>query len=124
MKARKIQAKKDVIFGEVLAQTGSPAKAIKILEPETYNRNPAYARTKANRIVKRIENRPDIQAKIQQKLEKMENPALKTIKKAITSADEKLATDTSWRVIEHLRGKPTQRTQNLNVTAKIEDIFA
>ena len=69
MKASKIRQRKDIKFAEVLAETGSPIKALKQLEPETYNRNPAYARTKANRIVKRIEKNPDIQSKIQQKLD-------------------------------------------------------
>ena len=108
---------KDEVFAEVMARTNKPVEAIKASYPEDYERNPAYARTKADRMLQR----PQIQEKITQKLNKMTPKALKTINKLITSDDESIATQNSWRVIEHIRGRPTQTSKNLNVSVNLED---
>lgn len=117
---QKIKAQKEDVFTDVMAATGSPAKAIKASHPEVYEHSPANARNRANRLLKK----PEIQTKIQSKLEKMQPKALKAIDRAITSDDENLATNTAKWVVEQVRGKATQRTVNLSATVSIEDYLS
>lgn len=106
----------DQRFVETLQETNSPLQAMIAAEPALADKK-AYAAVKANRMLKRS----DVQERIQKKLETMYNPALKTIKSAINSDNEQIAVNTSFRVIEHLRGTPVKRNLNVTATANIED---
>jgi len=110
------QEKKHEIFAEVYAKTNSPSKAMLTIEPGL---KPNYASVKAQRMLKKT----DVQGKIQLNLEKMHKTALKTIDKMLVSDNEAIASANSWRVIEHLRGKPIARNLNVNATANIEDVL-
>lgn len=101
-------------FVEVLTRTNSPSKAMLAAQPHLTKE---YAKVKAQRMLKK----PDVQAKIQKKLEIMRPKALKTIDKMLTSDNEQIATANAWRVVEHLRGKPVARNLNMSVSATIED---
>lgn len=107
------------LFAEVVTRTGSPKAAIIAIEPELANK-PAYAANKGLRMMRRS----DVQEKIQKKLEIMQPKALKRIKELVMSDDEAIATANSWKVVEHLRGKPVGRNLNINASASIEDALS
>lgn len=110
------QEKRDEIFAEVYAKTNSPSKAMIAAEPALKD-NPHYAAVKANRTLKKS----DIQHKIQQKLEKQAKTAMKNVDDLLISDDETIKAQTTWRVIEQLRGKPVARNLNMNAQVTIED---
>jgi hypothetical protein len=104
------------VFAEVYAYTKSPGKAMLAAQPDLVT-NKNYANVKAHRMLAK----KDVQAKIQENLEKMSKKAIKRIDSLIQSDDESIATTNSWRTIEHLRGKPVARNLNVNATTTIED---
>lgn len=112
----KLTDKQEETFVEVLAATNSPSKAVLAMQPELVAKK-NYAAVKGQQMLKR----KDIQEKIQLKLEKMAPKANKRIESLIMSDNEQVATVNSWRVIEHLRGKPVARNLNLNAKVNIED---
>ena len=103
-------------FAEVYAHTKSAQKAMIAAEPNLITKK-NYANVKGHRMLAKA----DIQTKIQKNLEKMSKPATKRIAELIQSDDESIATANSWKVIEHIRGKPLARNVNLNATLTIED---
>lgn len=115
-----IKEQKDELFSEVMARTASPSKAIAAAYPDTYERNKAYAGVKANRMLQK----PDIQAKINQKLEKMAPKALKRAQELISSDNEAVATANIWKTVEHIRGKPIARNINSNINMTVEDAIS
>lgn len=103
-------------FTDARAANYSPAKAMIVAQPElALNKN--YANVKGRRLLKKT----DVQEKIQKKMERMSNKAIKRIDTLIQSDDESIATTNSWRVVEQVRGKAVTRSINLNATATIED---
>ncbi len=104
------------VFAEVYAATNQPLQAMLAAQPSLVT-NKRYAAVKAQRTLQK----KDIQIKIQENLEKMSKNANKRIAQLITSEDESIATTNSWRVIEHLRGKPIARNLNVNASVSIED---
>lgn len=113
---KQLQDKRNDVFAEAFVKTNSPSTAMRALEPDL---KPAYASVKAQRMLKKS----DVQAKIQLKLEKMHSKALKKIDELVLSDNEAIASANSWRVVEHLRGKPIARNLNVNATANIEDVL-
>ena len=105
-------------FTEVYAHTKKPITAMIAAQPDLIT-NKNYANVKARRMLKKT----DIQDKIQQKLEKMSKKATKRIDKLIQSEDESIATQNSWKVVEHIRGKPIAKNLNVNATTTIEDVL-
>lgn len=104
------------VFAEVYAATKQPLKAMLAAQPDLIT-NKNYAAVKAQRTLQK----KDVQTKIQENLEKMSKKANKRIDELIMSKDEGIATQNSWKVIEHLRGKPVARNVNLNASMSIED---
>lgn len=113
-----IKENRDNTFAEIVSRTGSPKKAMIAIEPELVNK-PAYAANKGYRMMQRS----DVQEKIQKKLENMQPKAMKRIKELVMSEDESIATQNSWRVVEHIRGKPVAKNLNVNATTTIEDVL-
>lgn len=106
------------VFAEVYAHTKKPITAAIAAEPELITRR-NYANVKARRELKK----PDIQEKIQKNLEKMSKNAIKRIDEMIHSDNEAIATQNSWKVVEHIRGTPTNKNLNVNAHLTIEDIL-
>lgn len=106
----------DDIFADVYAMTNKPSQAIIAAHPHLKD-NPDYAKVKAQRELKK----PHIQEKIDKKLKQMSKKALKQIDVMITSDNEAIATQNSWKVIEHTTGTPVRRTINVNATVSIEE---
>lgn len=117
---KELKEARDEEFARVLALTKKPSEAIKAAEPNLYKKNPNSARVKATRLQKR----PEIQDKIQKNLEKLSKKSLKRIDEMLTSDNESIATTNAWKVIEHVRGTPTQRRVNLNASVSIEDVLS
>lgn len=103
-------------FAEVQAATKSPMKAMIAAQPALVT-NKNYANVKGRRLMVR----PDVKAKIDQKLQKMSIKATKRIDSLIQSEDEHIATTNAWKVIEHNIGTPVKRNINVNTHATIED---
>jgi len=112
----KIKEQRQEIFAEVYAKTNSPIKAMIASEPALIDNKP-YASVKANRALKKT----DIQQKIQIKLEKQSKIALQNIDDLLISDNENIKADTTWKVIEHIRGKAVAKNINLNAKVTIED---
>lgn len=106
----------DQRFVDAMLETNSPQAAMIAAEPALAD-NKAYAKVKAQRMLKKT----DVQQKIQKSLENMRNPALKNIKETLTSDNEQLANSNAWKVIEHLRGTPVKRSISLHDKANIQD---
>lgn len=103
-------------FAEARAAKLSPARAMIAAQPElVLNKN--YANVKARRLM----NKPDVKAKIDQKLQKLSKDATKRVEELIQSENENIATTNAWKVIEHNIGTPVKRSINANVQATIED---
>lgn len=103
-------------FAEARAAKLSPAKAMIAAQPELIiNKN--YANVKGRRLM----TKPDIKAKIDQKLQKMSIKATKRVEELIQSDNESIATHNSWKVIEHNIGTPVKRNLNITAKANIED---
>lgn len=106
----------DQRFVDVMLATNSPQAAMIAAEPALAN-NKAYAKVKAQRMLKKS----DVQEKIQKNLESMRLAAQKNIRKTLTSDNEQLANNNAWRVIEHLRGTPVKRSITTHNKANVED---
>lgn len=109
---------RDDIFAEVYAKTNSPSKAMIASEPGLAN-NRNYAKVKAQRMLKK----PDVKSKIDKKLQKMSKRALENIDEMLTSDNEQIKFNNTWKVIEHNIGTPVKRSINANVKATIEDVL-
>lgn len=103
-------------FVEVQAITKSPQTAMIAAQPELITNKP-YANNKGHSVLKRT----DIQDKLQKKLESISKKSIKRIEELVQSDDESIATQNSWKVIEHVRGKPITKSVNLHAQANIED---
>jgi hypothetical protein len=106
-------------FVEAYALTRKPIISMIAAQPKlATDRN--YANVKARRQLAK----PDIQDKIQKKLELMSKKATKRIDKLIQSDNEQIATTNAWKVIEHVRGTPINRSITGNFKLDSEDILA
>ena len=105
------------VFLEAYAQTGNATGAMQIARPE-------LAKNVANNAAHRMLQKPDVQAKLEAKLQRMSNQALKTIKSSLTSENEQIATSSAKWVVEQVHGKAINRNVNLNGTVSVEDILS
>lgn len=117
--AKQLHDKRDDTFATVYAATKSPRKAMLAAEPHLADR-PMTASVKAQRQLKK----PDIQAKIQKELEKYSKQALKNIPELLKSDNLDIKYKTTFKTIEHIRGKPLARHIGLTATASVEDVLA
>lgn len=60
---------------------------------------------------------------VDKKLEQIAVQAVQRVQELVSSGDESIATRNSHFVIDHVRGKALQRTENKNLNISIEDIL-
>lgn len=60
---------------------------------------------------------------VDRKLQQIAVQAVERVQELVGSEDEGIATRNSHFVIDHVRGKPLQRTENKNLNITIEDIL-
>lgn len=115
--SKRIKEHIEEVFVEAYAETGNATKAMQAARP---NLSVAVANNAAHRMLQK----PDVQVKLESKLQRMSNKALKTIKDSLDSEDEKVATINARWVIEQVHGKALQRNVSLNSTVNVEDILS
>lgn len=97
--------------------TNNNTEAVQLLEPTRVVGISARA-TKINRKVQ--ESNVDY---VDKKLQEIAVNAVERVQELVGSEDESIATRNSHFVIDHVRGKALQRTENKNLNITIEDIL-
>lgn len=104
-------------FTALEAEEGNGSSAVRIQTPTMLNEG-----DRAYRIRKKSEDENAIQF-IDEQLQQIGVDAVQRVGKMVNSADERIATKNSHYVIDHLRGKAVQRTENKNLNITIESVL-
>lgn len=110
-------------FAIEYAKTDNGAEAVRRAFPELAKTSSVqYLSTKASDLLKN----PEIASQVEyqkQKLELLATKAVDRVEQLIQSDNEMVATTNSWKAIEQVQGKATQRNINLNASITLEDML-
>ncbi|RTL04845.1 hypothetical protein EKK58_09480 [Candidatus Dependentiae bacterium] len=96
---------------------GNGTRAVELLEPEY-----SSPKDRAHKIAKKG-NHQNINDYIENSLQQIGEHAIQRVSDMVQSTDERIATKNSHYVIDHIRGKAVQRTDNRNLNINIQSVL-